>query len=53
MELTGDDVTECLGGTDEVHEDQLDLRYTTTCDPRLNGSQSLDLAFRIADLLRS
>ncbi len=53
VELTGDNVTECLGGTDEVLENQLELRYTTTCDPRLNGSQSLDLAFQVADLLRS
>lgn len=53
VELTGDDVTECLGGTEEVLEDHLSLRYTTTCDPRLNGSQSLDLAFQVAELLRS
>jgi 3-deoxy-7-phosphoheptulonate synthase len=52
VELTGDNVTECLGGTDEVLENQLELRYTTTCDPRLNGGQSLDLAFQVADLLR-
>ena len=52
VELTGDDVTECLGGTEEVFENDLDLRYTTTCDPRLNGSQSLDLAFQVAELLR-
>jgi len=52
VELTGDNVTECLGGTDAVSEDQLELRYTTTCDPRLNASQSLDLAFQVADLLR-
>jgi 3-deoxy-7-phosphoheptulonate synthase len=52
LELTGDDVTECLGGTDEVLENHLELRYTTTCDPRLNASQSLDLAFQVADLLR-
>lgn len=52
VELTGDDVTECLGGTEEVLENHLDLRYTTTCDPRLNGSQSLDLAFQVAELLR-
>ena len=37
---------------EEVLENQLELRYTTTCDPRLNGSQSLDLAFQVADLLR-
>jgi len=53
VELTGDNVTECLGGTDEVLADQLELRYTTTCDPRLNASQSLDLAFQVADLLRN
>jgi 3-deoxy-7-phosphoheptulonate synthase len=52
VELTGDDVTECLGGAEEVLEDDLDLRYTTTCDPRLNARQSLDLAYRVAELLR-
>jgi 3-deoxy-7-phosphoheptulonate synthase len=53
VELTGDDVTECLGGAEEVLEDDLDLRYTTTCDPRLNARQSLDLAYRVAELLRT
>ena len=53
VELTGDDVTECLGGSEEVGEDDLALRYTSTCDPRLNARQSLDLAFRVAELLRS
>jgi 3-deoxy-7-phosphoheptulonate synthase len=52
VELTGDDVTECLGGAEEILEDHLDTRYTTTCDPRLNARQSLDLAFRVAELLR-
>jgi 3-deoxy-7-phosphoheptulonate synthase len=52
VELTGDDVTECLGGAEEIQEDQLNVRYTTTCDPRLNARQSLDLAFRVAELLR-
>jgi 3-deoxy-7-phosphoheptulonate synthase len=52
IELTGDDVTECLGGAEEISEDHLNLRYTTTCDPRLNARQSLDLAFRVAELLR-
>ena len=52
IELTGDDVTECLGGVEDIVEGQLDQNYTTTCDPRLNGRQALDLAFRIADLLR-
>ncbi len=52
VELTGDDVTECLGGVEDIVEGQLGQRYTTTCDPRLNGRQALDLAFRIAELLR-
>jgi len=52
VELTGDDVTECLGGAEEVLDSQLDLRYLTACDPRLNGRQSLDLAYRVAELLR-
>ena len=53
MELTGDNVTECLGGAEEIVEDDLGAqRYTTTCDPRLNARQSLDLAFRVAELLR-
>ena len=51
LELTGDDVTECLGGTDEITDAHLGLRYTTTCDPRLNGRQSVDLAFRVVELL--
>jgi 3-deoxy-7-phosphoheptulonate synthase len=52
VELTGDDVTECLGGAEEIFEDDLGARYTTTCDPRLNARQSLDLAFRVAEFLR-
>jgi 3-deoxy-7-phosphoheptulonate synthase len=53
IELTGEDVTECLGGgSDEVLEDQLEQRYETMCDPRLNARQSLDLAFHVAELLR-
>ncbi|MGH9304822.1 MAG: class II 3-deoxy-7-phosphoheptulonate synthase [Acidimicrobiales bacterium] len=52
IELTGDDVTECLGGIGDILEEQLPLRYTTTCDPRLNARQSIDLAFRVAELLR-
>ncbi|MFP3906738.1 MAG: class II 3-deoxy-7-phosphoheptulonate synthase [Acidimicrobiales bacterium] len=52
IELTGGDVTECLGGSSEVLSDHLDTRYETVCDPRLNGRQSLDLAFRLAELLR-
>ncbi|MEX2254053.1 MAG: 3-deoxy-7-phosphoheptulonate synthase, partial [Acidimicrobiia bacterium] len=53
VELTGENVTECLGGTDAVLGDQLDRRYETMCDPRLNARQSLDLAFETAALLRS
>ncbi|MFP5319548.1 MAG: class II 3-deoxy-7-phosphoheptulonate synthase [Acidimicrobiia bacterium] len=52
VELTGEDVTECLGGSEEILDSQLDDRYLTTCDPRLNARQSLDLAFRVAELLR-
>ena len=53
VELTGDDVTECLGGAEEVLDEHLDNRYETMCDPRLNGRQSLDLAFRVAELMRA
>ena len=53
VELTGDDVTECLGGIGDILEEQLPLRYTTACDPRLNARQSIDLAFRVAELLRA
>jgi 3-deoxy-7-phosphoheptulonate synthase len=53
VELTGDDVTECLGGAEEIFEGDLSARYTTTCDPRLNARQSLDLAFRVAEFLRA
>ena len=52
VELTGDDVTECLGGAEEIFDHQLDDRYETMCDPRLNARQSLDLAYRIAEMLR-
>lgn len=49
LELTGDDVTECLGGLDDL--DDLESRYETRCDPRLNARQGLDLAFRVSELL--
>jgi len=52
LEYTGEDVTECLGGSEAVLEEQLDHRYETLCDPRLNARQSLDLAFRVAGLMR-
>jgi 3-deoxy-7-phosphoheptulonate synthase len=53
VELTGDNVTECLGGADDLTDADLDTRYQTVCDPRLNGRQSLDLAFAVAELIRS
>ncbi|MFE9562523.1 class II 3-deoxy-7-phosphoheptulonate synthase [Streptomyces sp. NPDC006487] len=53
MELTGDDVTECLGGGYNLEADDLCLRYETACDPRLNHSQSLDVAFLVAEMLRN
>jgi len=53
VELTGDNVTECIGGADRILDSQLDDRYHTVCDPRLNGRQSLDLAFHVAEVLRS
>ncbi|UED83711.1 class II 3-deoxy-7-phosphoheptulonate synthase [Streptomyces profundus] len=53
VELTGDDVTECVGGGDEIFVDDLHQRYETACDPRLNRSQSLDLAFLVAEMYRS
>lgn len=53
LELTGDDVTECLGGGVQLEADDLSKRYETMCDPRLNGSQSIDIAFRIAELLQN
>lgn len=52
VEMTGQQVTECLGGAAEVREQDLSSRYHTHCDPRLNGQQALDLAFLIAEHLR-
>ena len=48
FEMTGQDVTECRGGAQALTDEGLPMRYRTTCDPRLNGSQSLELAFLIA-----
>ncbi len=53
LEFTGEDVTECLGGNAAVLEEELTVRYESLCDPRLNARQSLDLAFRVAELMRS
>ncbi|MGA2122833.1 MAG: 3-deoxy-7-phosphoheptulonate synthase class II [Acidimicrobiales bacterium] len=52
IELTGDDVTECLGGGSRLNETDLDVNYTTICDPRLNATQSLDMAFHVAEYLQ-
>jgi 3-deoxy-7-phosphoheptulonate synthase len=51
VELTGDDVTECLGGSDQINEADLATRYESLCDPRLNHMQSLELAFLVAEEL--
>ncbi|KQZ83986.1 phospho-2-dehydro-3-deoxyheptonate aldolase [Microbacterium sp. Root166] len=51
IELTGDDVTECLGGSEEIDEAALATRYESLCDPRLNHMQSLELAFLVAEEL--
>ncbi len=53
VELTGEDVTECIGGADQLIDADLAHRYETVCDPRLNGRQSLELAFRTAELIRN
>ena len=52
IELTGDDVTECLGGGAKISAEDLATRYETACDPRLNHTQSLELAFLVAEMLR-
>lgn len=53
LELTGDAVTECLGGSEGLDEDDLSTNYTSFCDPRLNEKQALELAFLVADHYRS
>jgi 3-deoxy-7-phosphoheptulonate synthase len=52
VELTGDDVTECLGGSEQISEKDLETRYESLCDPRLNHMQSLELAFLVAEELK-
>ena len=52
IELTGDDVTECVGGGEQISEEDLANRYESACDPRLNHTQSLELAFLVAEMLR-
>jgi 3-deoxy-7-phosphoheptulonate synthase len=51
LELTGEDVTECLGGGHDIAE--LDSRYETMCDPRLNAGQALDLVYRVTEFLEA
>ncbi len=51
LELTGDAVTECVGGGDGIGDDDLAQAYETMCDPRLNGRQALDVAFRVAEII--
>ena len=51
VELTGDDVAECLGGSESIDEAELERRYESVCDPRLNHKQSLELAFLVAEEL--
>ncbi len=53
VENTGEDVTECLGGAQEISHEQLGSRYETACDPRLNTQQSLELSFLAAEMLQS
>ena len=53
FEMTGQNVTECLGGSQEISEADLHSRYHTHCDPRLNASQALDLAFILADRFKA
>ena len=53
FEMTGQDVTECVGGAQAITEETLGQRYNTLCDPRLNANQSLELAFLVAEMLKN
>jgi len=53
FELTGENVTECIGGARDIEDKDLDINYETTCDPRLNAEQSLEVSFQIAEMIRS
>ena len=53
LEMTGDNVTECTGGAHNIMDEELADNYLTSCDPRLNAEQSLEVAFQIADMIRS
>lgn len=52
LELTGDHVTECLGGVEDITDEELPYRYNTACDPRLNAKQSLELSLHISEILK-
>jgi 3-deoxy-7-phosphoheptulonate synthase len=52
VEMTGQDVTECTGGAQKISDEDLANRYRTHCDPRLNASQALELAFLISDEIK-
>ena len=52
IEMTGQNVTECTGGTQKISDQDLSSRYRTHCDPRLNASQALELAFLISDEIK-
>lgn len=52
LEMTGNEVTECTGGAHNIVDEELSQNYETTCDPRLNSEQSLEVAFQIADMIR-
>ena len=53
LEMTGQNVTECTGGAREISEQDLNDRYHTLCDPRLNAEQAIELAFLLAELLKA
>ena len=53
IEMTGQNVTECVGGAQAITETDLGDRYHTHCDPRLNASQSLELAFQMAEMIQA
>jgi 3-deoxy-7-phosphoheptulonate synthase len=53
FEMTGQEVTECVGGSTDITVENLVERYETQCDPRLNASQALELAFLLAEQLKS
>ena len=52
IEMTGQNVTECLGGMQKISDEDLGARYHTHCDPRLNASQSIELAFLLASAIK-